>query len=111
MLKTFTSKKVRLNRPPRSPFALMSSRASSSVVVVCCESFRLPTIEDSAVFHHHGILRPGVSQRYREFHLVLGECIHLWDSVESGSVCTVVHMGMYVGCLVVPIPISDVIHL
>ena len=33
-LKIFTSKKVRLNRPPQSPFALMSSRASSSVVVV-----------------------------------------------------------------------------
>ena len=27
-------KKVRLNRPPQSPLALMSSRASSSVVVV-----------------------------------------------------------------------------
>ena len=33
-LKISTSKKVRLNRPPQSPFALMSSRASSSVVVV-----------------------------------------------------------------------------
>ena len=43
--------------------------------------------------------------------IVLGECIHLWDSVESGSVWTVVHMGMYVGCLVVPIHISDVISL
>ena len=33
-LKNFTPKKVRLNLPPQSPFALMSSRASSSVVVV-----------------------------------------------------------------------------
>ena len=33
-LQNFTSKKVRLNRPPQSPFALMSSPASSSVVVV-----------------------------------------------------------------------------
>ena len=30
----FTSKKVRPNRPPQSPFALISSRASSSVLVV-----------------------------------------------------------------------------
>ena len=43
--------------------------------------------------------------------IVLGECIHLWDSVESGSVRTVVHMGMYVGCLVVLFHISDVISL
>ena len=37
-------------------------------------------------FNIIGILRPGVSQRYREFHYILGECIHLWDMVESGSV-------------------------
>ena len=77
---------VRLNRPPHNPFALMSSRWSYSVVFFCCESLRLPTIEVSALFQHHGILRPGVSHRYRKFRYVLGECIHLWDSVESGSV-------------------------
>ena len=33
-VENFTSKKVRLNRPPQSPIALMSSRVSSSVVVV-----------------------------------------------------------------------------
>ena len=32
-LKTFTSKKVLVKRDSQSPFALMSSRASSSVVV------------------------------------------------------------------------------
>ena len=32
-LKFYTSKKVRLNREPQSPLALMSNRASSSVVV------------------------------------------------------------------------------
>ena len=44
-----------------------------------CESFRLATIEVSALFQHHGILRPGVSQRYHEFHYVLGECIQELD--------------------------------
>ena len=43
-------------------------------------------IEVSALFQHHGIIRSGVSQRYREFDYVLGECIHLWDSVGSASV-------------------------
>ena len=33
-LKIFSSKNVQLNQPPQSPFALMSSPASSSVVVV-----------------------------------------------------------------------------
>ena len=33
-LEIFTSKKVRLNWPPQSPFVLMLSRASSSVVAV-----------------------------------------------------------------------------
>ena len=47
-LKIITLKKVRLNRPPQSPFTLMSSRASPSIVVVCCERFRLPTIKVSA---------------------------------------------------------------
>ena len=53
-----------------------------------------------------------VLQRYREFHDVIGECIHLWDGVESGwiSVNGSLH-GHVVGCLVVPIHISDVIHL
>ena len=72
-LKNFTSKKVRLNRPPQSPFALMSSRAASSVVVV----FR----SISTSWH----TLSGVSQRYRELYYVIGECIHLWDSVESWS--------------------------
>ena len=57
---------------------------SSGCFVV--KGFAFQTIEVSALFQHHGILRPGVSQRHREFLYVLGECIHLWDSVESGSV-------------------------
>ena len=32
-IENFTSQKARLNREPQSPFALMSSRASESVVV------------------------------------------------------------------------------
>ena len=43
--------------------------------------------------------------------IVVGECIHLRGSVESGSAWTVVHMGMYGECLVAPNQISDVIHL
>ena len=39
-----------------------------------------------ALFQDHGILRPGLSQKYPEFHYLLGECIHFWDSVESVSV-------------------------
>ena len=58
---------------------------SSGCFVVKAVAFRR-LIEVSALLQHHGILLPGVSQRYREFHYVLGECIHLWDSVESGSV-------------------------
>ena len=49
-------------------FTLLSSRASSSVVVVCCKSFCLPTIEVSALSELHGILRSVVLQRCHEFH-------------------------------------------
>ena len=80
-LKIFTPKKVRLNRPPQRPFALMSSRASSSLEVICCEIFRLPTIKVLALSLHHGKLRQGLSQRYHEIHSVLGECIHFWGSL------------------------------
>ena len=64
----------------------------------------------SALFQHHGTLRPGVPLRYREFHYLLGESIHLRDSVESGSVRTVVYMGVYVECLVVPSSNSDLLR-
>ena len=67
-------------------------------------------IEVAALFQHHGILRPGVSHRYREFYYVLVECIHLWDSVQCRSMDGCPHGHVY-GVLVVLIHISDIIYL
>ena len=57
----------------------------SGCFVVKAFAVQRPTIEVSALFQHHGKLRQVVSQRYREFHYVIGECTHLLYSVESGS--------------------------
>ena len=43
-LKIFTSKKAQLNQESQSPFALISGRASSSVVVEMMTKLRLATL-------------------------------------------------------------------
>ena len=61
----------------------------------------------AAVFHIQN------SQGYHKFYTSLTGIIsiHLWRSVESGFLRTVVHMRMYAECLVVPLDISDKDHL